>query len=152
MVLDVELSDYGCKGNISYDYCKDCGEITFMSEMNIGCEMGESTYEEILDENGNVIGKGYSTKCVNCDLVFAEKSWTEFISSCEMITYDGAYIYYKDECIFEYEMTQKYDNHKYVYNKEFMGETCDDGVRVEVSCEVCDYNNSYVNYGHNYEN
>ena len=50
--------------------------------------------------------------------------------------------------VYKLEYTDKYTDHMYEYSYEMVGETCDDGYTVTVSCADCGETYSYENDGH----
>ena len=150
--VDIDLSEYGaCGGTVTADCCTVCGYAVYVLDMDISCRPSDEIEEDILDENGVVIGTQCTGVCSNCGLVFVEKEWIEFISDCEQIRYEGAYIYSDGECIFSYVDYEYYNDHEYEYQYELSGTDCNSGYKVICTCTICGTTDWWWTSGHRTE-
>ena len=147
----IDLSEYSaCGGSVYVDRCTICGHIGSINDTNINCNFGESVEEEILDDQGNVIGYRYISSCTDCDLVFAEQEWREYETACEYRGYEGMYIYANGECIVACVDEWWSDDHEYENTYEMNGESCEDGYYVTRYCSKCGETQKYQSSGHYY--
>ena len=148
--VTIDLSEYTtCGGTAVVDRCTVCGNIGYIYDMSINCELSTPEEQDIIDENGNVIGKKYVYTCAKCDLTFVEQDWVEVHTSCEHTEYNGSYIYKGDECILSYVDREYRIGHQYEYSYGFEGNGCEDGYFVTRYCSVCGENERYHDWGHN---
>ena len=148
----INLSEYSeCGGYIIVDRCNTCGKISYIYNSFYNCEFGDEVYEYITDDDGNPIGYISTLTCNNCGLVFVEKIWVEYKTTCTYTYYEGYYIYKGETCIFECVNGEEEDEHDYDNTYEYLGDTCEDGYYVTESCTKCDLHNRYYSEEHNTE-
>ncbi len=145
---EIDLSEYGaCGGYMSADKCRVCDTITY-AYVNMYCG-DTSTAREYTDEDGNNHYVEIRT-CEECGLVYERDIWRVVVNECltrenekTVLTINGTVIV---------DTVRTYDDvrHDYIYDAVMSGETCDDGITVNMSCSKCDYSNTYTSRGHYY--
>ncbi len=148
--FNVHLDQHGaCHGEI-YDVarCAICGYVERFSGLKTECR-GESTTEDILDSEDNVIGQRVTMVCRECGFTYVEENIETPLGDCRYEYYYAIRIYTaENECLSELEMTSVETQHKYEYTYDLLGDTCDDGVKAVGVCADCGDHNSWSNYGH----
>ncbi len=136
--VTIDLAEHSaCGGSITAYKCNICGEIKHVINMAINCQMVNEIVEDILDENGNVIGSKRTMTCSECGLVFVSGIWTEALSSCSYKEFTSIIILNGEACIFEYVNESYFASHQYEYTYELQGDSCEDGVAYHAICKLC---------------
>jgi len=147
----IDLSEYGaCGGSLIVYKCTDCGEITEIYDFDVDCNVdleNEPEAEEVTDENG-VVHYIQKVECPDCDLALVVDTWVEEISVCEKITHMTMTVAYGETTIVELYDSYYDDTHEYEYAYELQGETCEDGVKITVHCDICGDSYTYNNNWH----
>ena len=146
----IDLKEYGaCGGSISYSKCAICDEIVNVDDFDINCEDGYGYYDEEID------GVNYSIEylfCPECGLYIQIKEWTERDGEyCASVEYMDISVSINNQVIFSASLEEYREGHDLVKEYQFMGETCDDGYYVIVTCKNCDYYDQYEQWGHHLE-
>ncbi|MBQ8836390.1 MAG: hypothetical protein IJ002_02650 [Clostridia bacterium] len=145
----IDLSEYSpCGGYIIADRCRRCGYVSYVYNMNAGCNLNDGEEEHILDANGNEVGHKYTYTCIDCGLVFVQQEWTEQHSTCQFSEHEDMYIFKGDERIFAYEREVWRSSHTYEYTYEMNGTTCEEGYKAIQRCTACGDTNIYNRSGH----
>jgi len=137
----IDLSEYGaCGGSLIVDRCTNCGEIIDIYDLvNSNCNIdldNEPETEQITDENG-VVHYVQKAECSDCELAVVVDMWTDEYSACESFVYRSMAVCYGDVTIAEVIDGEHFENHKYEYEYELEGDSCEDGVKVTARCTVC---------------
>ena len=143
----LELTDY-CGGYISVERCTECGEITYVGDMNPKCEIGEpEVREETVD---GVTRTVMSATCPNCGLYFEVSEWRvyEIEGGCAYYEYMRVVIADGENIIVDYTDASYYDAHDYEVTYELNGESCLDGVKITRTCKACGESYSYEDSRH----
>ena len=149
---EIDLSEYGiCEGTINVDRCTVCGLVTYINNSEISCDLDNGTEEEILNENGEVIGYADTYTCSVCGMCYRECRWSEALSPCKSKIYTGEYIFLGENCILEVVDSWNQSNHTYEYTYEIDGNSCEDGYTITEYCTVCGQNDSWTSYSHRTE-
>ncbi len=146
----IDLSAQGaCAGTTATVYgCEHCGEV-WESYIRLGCAFNDdATHEDVLDEDGNVVGEAYAHTCSNCGLVYVEKYWTEPTGTCTYKSHYDTYAYLNDLLVYSNEEYSSGANHDYECTYELEGETCEDGYTVIMTCTVCNEVHTDYGWGH----
>ena len=148
--LEISLSEYGvCPGFIYCSKCVICDEIVNVYDFKLACE--EGTYDEYEVEVDGVIYNVASLTCP-CGLYIEVRQWTDSAegSGCTATVYTSININVKDENILNVCTEEHSDSHEYVEEYKLMGENCDYGYYVTVTCKNCDYYEEYEDWGHRF--
>ncbi len=147
-IVYINLSEYTkCGGYFEIYGCRACGKINNIYD-NLACWLNY-TYEDLIDENGNVYGQKRIGTCLSCGLVYTTESVYEAISDCEYNVHTSYSICIGDETIFEYSNTTVNENHTYKYEYEIgPAKNCSMGYRVNATCTVCGHTDHWYDYGH----
>ena len=150
--VELDLSEYtACGGSLTLLKCRVCGSIESILEERTNCKIEGYVFENILDENGEVIGEKRIGTCAECGLQFVNAEWIERPSTCIYNEYRATYIYKGTECIVEYVRKWYGEDHQYEYDYEMKGESCEDGYIVSVHCSLCGDSYQYTDRGHRSE-
>lgn len=148
----IDLSEYGiCEGFVNVDLCTACGFATEINDSENTCDMEIEAEEEILNENGKVIGYITRYTCSKCGVEYQEREWTKYVSPCESAELYGEYIFVGETCILALIDTWYQTHHTYEYTYELYGSTCEDGYKVIEYCTTCGDSNSWNSYYHRSE-
>lgn len=145
------LSEYGfCGGNshVSFAKCRVCGNTEHFSLNAFDCKFDKPITEDILDDDGNVIGESVTRICSSCGLKHVLSEWLEYTTVCEYVIYSENIIYDKDgKVVFEFLGVKKGNNHDFEYVME-EGKTCKEEHLVTRFCTVCDKTETFEYWGH----
>ena len=146
--FEINLADHnGCNGIISGYRCAICGKVDYLNSMNLDCDFGNATSEQIVDEYGNT--HNVTTQiCTRCGLKFVTDTWITSESGCVSINHGMITVYSGEDTIIEYKTAQTNETHQYNTTYEMMGDDCDDGYYVNKYCTVCGENERYERWGH----
>ena len=132
-----------CEGAYAYKYvCRICHMVTGGAVETYGCDFVKQG-----TENGFEV-----SKCRNCETVrYIKRTYSEKDENCHCIETTIYKFVLNGETIYEHTNNYPTENHKYVYDYDRYGETCDDGYWVTVTCEDCDWTESGDDSGHRSE-
>ena len=148
-----DLSELGgCQGSVIEVFSCPCGE-----NKQVGWDNGyhtnlHSDYEDILDDLGNTIGYIEHYWC-DCGFDIISRN-TEVVDGCTTYHYRTYTASMNGEVILDSFITLygQSTNHKYEYQFNMNGDSCEDGYTVITTCRDCDYyyyDDKYVRYDHN---
>ncbi len=147
----VDLAAKGaCEGSYVELYACACGHASSV-QTYFGCSFTSNcVYEK--DANGRTIEIRVYT-CETCGLVYRTESYS-VSEGCERVTYsDYSFVIGEESLAYTGIASNRTIVHNYRYEYTFSTEerNCENGVQVHVSCETCDYENSYE-YRHHSRN
>ncbi len=151
--VDIDVSTSGaCGGSIEVRKCADCGEITGIGSWgDLKCELSDDE-DEILDDQGNIVGYKITYTCAKCGLTITEQEWREFTTTCKYTYYEKSSVKCGDTVIAGYEDEYQSSEHDYDYTFAFDNTegtpNCEDGVTVTRTCKDCGYSYTYHNDYH----
>ena len=150
---EINLSDFGaCGGVLEVEKCAACGLVLNMMGGEPECALDYDNPEmsEFTDENG-FVHQVMRVTCLDCGAVVSAEQWVENISVCITVEHMYGCMYIGDVVIFEYSDEYRRDNHNFVKEVEFEGESCEDGYYVREYCTVCGEGKEYYENGHRFD-
>jgi len=136
--VEVSLTEHGFCENIKVHHCNVCDKDVDISDYGCWWE-----YKGTGPDGSEIY------ECMDCGGVKTEHVQIgDKDENCKIISsYRYTYTMNGTE-VYKLEYTDKYTDHMYEYSYEMVGETCDDGYTVTVSCADCGETYSYENDGH----
>ena len=135
--IRVDLSD-GCGGELRFGACV-CGENKFFHQ-GYQCQNMVHTRQDWTDSDG-IYHNNYVDVCPDCGLTIEDdwyNIWTE--GSCEVTSYETYTVTYGSET-YVYERTNSWTSHRDTVtiggSLKDGATSCEDGVRVQVYCNLC---------------
>ena len=148
----LNLKDLGkCESDIRYHACTICGQVDMVEWADVSCDVEDDVASEYTDEDGNVhtVRTGI---CPDCGLTLVVDRWYVVESVCETVPHMVISIYDGETLIFHGPISIPYSsNHQWQIHYEILGESCEDGYRVTMCCEVCGKTSTYNSWGHEYQ-
>ncbi|MBE5764759.1 MAG: hypothetical protein E7339_04050 [Clostridiales bacterium] len=150
---EIVLTEFGaCGGVLEVEKCAACGLVLNMMGGQPECALDYDNPEmsEFTDENG-FVHQEMRVTCLDCGAVVSSEQWVENISVCITVEHMYGCMYIGDTVIFEYSDSYRRDNHQFVTEIEFEGESCEDGYYVREYCTVCGEGKEYYENGHRFD-
>ncbi len=150
---EVDFAEYTpCGGSMTVRKCSICGEITNLSVGGPNCNMTEESMktETYVDKMGYTHTL-MSLECPDCGLIYAMDSYEVAFTSCMREIHYYTYARYGDTLIFECNEVDWEETHNETRSYTMLGETCEDGYEVTVSCSICGETRTYKDSGHRNE-
>ncbi len=140
-----------CGGEYHGYTCKDCG-YTYIYWYDSNCDLGEPVLTTYTDENG--VEHTVSTReCAKCGFKYVADTYEVVISVCETKVYCATSVISGDKVMFTVNDYDVADTHEWKVETEFLGvtENCEDGCRVNASCDKCGETYKFITYDHSSE-
>ncbi len=128
---EYDLSELGtCGGYVNIRKCVACGEVSYANRY-------QDCYLQEIGETSD----GFTIReCEICKAVFhTKRTETEKDENCRYEISIEEYLYIDSKYVLSYAYTTFGEDHNYQYNATMLGETCEEGLEISVSCADCDY-------------
>lgn len=142
----IDLAQYGaCEGVLFVE--KSYSGVENVRDLISECDIDLNKVPEPVvttDANG-VEHETYTVSCSKCGLKAVADQWTEKVDDCTSLEHSSVSITCGDKTIFTSDDQTHEGSHQWeITDKQLLGETCEDGVKLTCSCSAC--NKSEIDY------
>ena len=142
-----ELSEYGaCHGNINYNYCMICNEVTYFDYRS--CANHQISSEDYTDDAGVIHSLSTNVCPEECGLIVIVDQYRVFETACKGYYVQKFIFTYNGEEFFTGSRKSYFDNHEWKYTYQLFGKTCDEGYIINGVCLNCHETTSWEQSGH----
>ncbi len=137
-----------CGTSISARFCTDCDKAVSSGNIRMNCNIGEGDMVMTETEVNGVTNIHAETTCPDCGIHLVGDQYAEWETPCTGTYYEKTYVYLGDTVLFAYEDSDFGERHDVEESYTLLGDTCEDGVRVETACKKCDLAYAYKTTRH----
>lgn len=143
------LGNYTCAGSTySGECCIICGVKTDVYSVDLNCFLSLKSTTEYIDEYKNV----HTVKTYNCLTCGLEKVVDNYFTfdDCVAVSHEEETYSINGVELFTLTDNSFVNLHSYETSLERLGNTCEEGIEITITCSNCDFVENYISYNHQY--